>query len=112
MNDTTGLHRYGREVAAFLDFLQKRQLPCSSAPAIDRSMQTYMSWLCYHEDAHFSKGDFLLNGMNYVFPEFSLPASAQSLKSWKRLTVDNEGSAIGGESLACMEELLSDQPQG
>ena len=104
--DVTGLQRYLKEVANWLAFIEERQLPCATIGDRDEALCTFMAFRCYHDDEHFSAGDYLMNGMSYLWPRDSYPEGWACLRGWKRVTVEVQGGPVGAESLAVMEHDL------
>ena len=106
--DKTGLYRYLPQVRRFLIYAIKHQLPVTTAEAHDRSLATYLCIQAYREEQSPHVGDFLPNGMNYIWPEFAntTPRAWRCLNRWHKMHIHGEGGPEVVELLACMEHQM------
>ena len=108
--DDTGLERYLREIQHFLDFVKQERPPFGDWTAVDWALCHYLGVCCYVRDWHFARGEHLLNGMLYLYPDHAFKNAWQGLKAWKRITVDNPGGPLPDQMLAVMEDELRAHP--
>ncbi|CAK0797355.1 unnamed protein product [Prorocentrum cordatum] len=104
----TALGCYVPNVRRFLEFALEWNLPMMSREEIDDSVLCYLGRLVEDEEVGPHRGDFVVHGMAYVWPELStgLPRSNRALRAWHRLHVAGEGGPQPLELWAVLDEAM------
>ena len=110
LTDSSASKSYLSEVNGFLDYVEKHQTPIAADGALDRALCKYQAAECYRYDRHSVFGEFLMNGMQYLWPTLRLQEAWRVCKSWSRVVIPNEGEALPEEQLAVMEDHLRSAP--
>ncbi|CAK0897485.1 unnamed protein product, partial [Prorocentrum cordatum] len=104
----TALGCYVPNVRRFLNFALEVNLPMMSREEIDDSVLCYLDRLVEDEEVGPHRGDFVVHGLAYVWPELStgLPRSNRALRAWHRLHVAGEGGPQPLELWAVLDEAM------
>ncbi|CAK0870310.1 unnamed protein product, partial [Prorocentrum cordatum] len=104
----TALGCYVPNVRRFLDFALEVNLPMMSRGEIDDSILCYLDRLVEDEEVGPRRGDFVVHGLAYEWPELStgLPRSNRALRAWHRLHVAGEGGPQPLELWAVLDEAV------
>ncbi len=89
----TALNSYLPGVRSFLEYALTWDLPVMTPDDIDRSICLYFDALLDDESGGPHKGDAVVHGMVFLFPELGphLPRAHRSLRGWHRIYVHGEG---------------------
>ena len=106
--DKTGLYRYVPHVRHFLEHAGERCIDLSDPITRDRAVANYLCVLAYVDEKGPAAGDCLLNGLQYIWPEWegSLPRSWRCLHGWHKVHIHGEGGPEAVELLACLEQQM------
>ena len=104
----TALNCYVPNVRRFLEFARDLDLPMLSREAIDNSILIYLDHLVEDEEVGPHRGDYVVHGMAYVWPELStsLPRSNRALRAWHKMHVAGEGGPQPLEVWAVLDETM------
>ncbi|CAK0874453.1 unnamed protein product [Prorocentrum cordatum] len=104
----TALGCYVPNVRRFLNFALEVNLPMMSREEIDDSVLCYLDRLVEDEGVGPHRGDFVVHGLAYVWPELSTgpPRSNRALRAWHRLHVAGEGGPQPLELWAVLDEAI------
>ena len=104
--DKTALYRYVPQVRRFLAHAVEHRLCLEASEQRDLAVAKYLCMLAYSEEKGPAAGDCLLNGLQYIWPEFqgTMPRAWKCLHGWHKVHIHGEGGPEAVEVLACMEQ--------
>ncbi|CAK0850701.1 unnamed protein product [Prorocentrum cordatum] len=106
--ERTALGCYVPNVRRFLKIAQELNLRMMSREEIDDSVLCYLDRLVEDEEVGPHRGDLVVHGLAYVWPELStgLPRSNRAHRAWHRLHVAGEGGPQPLELWAVLDEAV------
>ncbi|CAK0891744.1 unnamed protein product [Prorocentrum cordatum] len=104
----TALNCYVPNVRRFLEFALDLDLPMMSREEIDNSILVYLDYLVEDEEVGPHRGDYVVHGMAFVWPELStgLPRANRALRAWHKMHVAGEGGPQPLEVWAALDEAM------
>ena len=114
VTDKTGLKSYLPWVKKCLDFAEEHNLDFGDWEQRDFAIAKFLCHKAYvDDDVGPQAGDYVLNGMAYVWPESrnNLPRAWRALQGWHRIHIHGEGAPEALELLAVMEETMKERGQ-